>query len=428
MDRIEIDTVDDDRLSKRKRSNNDIFSTTWNELYITSFMNMNKIINPAEKIGNAQDKFLEDQLELLVVEIFVRISGENIEFDIINRLIHEIRLKYRNNQYHNFEHAAHVTLNVAYLLQNIKKSSIEASSVNHITPIEKLALLYSAIIHDMEHFGVPNETLINQSHELAIKFHDQSVAEMNSLTIGLELISNPIHNCMLLSKYSENDKKIFRKSVIELVLCTDIADPFKKLSAFHKLESHQSVSGLSKVVDNIKNGNDSYPNGHHLNNSNGNDVSKLSDNGNLITHFVPRELLVENSSETEIISIHNMSSIVSRLSLFTLLLRIADVGAGMQSKETFLIWSNKFYNELTIATGGNLLDRQRFYNDQIRHAEMYLSDVVQRLVKCDVVDELLVENIKSNLAQNIADWKVNGLLILQLWEENFNNYYRTEKN
>jgi len=46
-------------------------------------------------------------------------------------------------------------------------------------PLLRFALLFSALIHDVAHKGVPNATLIDEEDELAILHNDISVRNCN---------------------------------------------------------------------------------------------------------------------------------------------------------------------------------------------------------------------------------------------------------
>jgi len=141
--------------------------------------------------------------------------------------------------YHSSEHALHVTLNANKLLSFIlqedvddrlglgpcnKKISygIQSSALMHFS------FIFSALIHDVQHLGVTNRTLMDEEHPLAILYNDQNMLEQQSLTISFKeflkedyvnlrnILFAPDYDC----KYSK-----FRRLVVDLVLCTDIASP-----------------------------------------------------------------------------------------------------------------------------------------------------------------------------------------------------------
>jgi len=55
-------------------------------------------------------------------------------------------------------------------------------------PLTQFACIFSALIHDAEHEGVPNAQLVKEETALAAKYNNQSVAEQNSLDVGWNLL------------------------------------------------------------------------------------------------------------------------------------------------------------------------------------------------------------------------------------------------
>ena len=52
-------------------------------------------------------------------------------------------------------------------------------------PITHFACVFSALIHDVEHQGVPNAQLVKEGVDVAMKYNNISVAEQNSGTWNL---------------------------------------------------------------------------------------------------------------------------------------------------------------------------------------------------------------------------------------------------
>lgn len=113
---------------------------------------------------------------------------------------------YRDNPFHNFEHASHVTMSVSKLLSRIvspqeinrkhntenTEQSIEEyawevhKSTYGITsdPLTQFAVVFSALIHDVDHTGVPNATLVKENAKIAELYKQKSVAEQNSVDLA----------------------------------------------------------------------------------------------------------------------------------------------------------------------------------------------------------------------------------------------------
>jgi len=175
---------------------------------------------------------------------------------------------YRDNDFHNFEHACHVTMSVTKLLSRIvlpsdltypEKVEVEgesgkvgtskdrsgssgrlkfdiASTLHDHTygitsdPLTQFALVFSALIHDVDHTGVPNATLVKENSTLATIYRNQSVAEQNSIDMAMDLLTKGGFGDLQACIYStEAEFERFRQLVIQTVLATDIADKELKL-------------------------------------------------------------------------------------------------------------------------------------------------------------------------------------------------------
>lgn len=138
--------------------------------------------------------------------------------------------QYNPVPYHNFEHAYHVTIGANKLLDLMLHEG--QAKKCHKTyglksdPLAHLALLFSALVHDVEHQGVPNRQLVLESDGLALLYNDQSVAEQRSLAIAFAELTKDDYKCLRSVLFEDvSDYRRFRKTVINLVLTTDIASP-----------------------------------------------------------------------------------------------------------------------------------------------------------------------------------------------------------
>lgn len=80
--------------------------------------------------------------------------------DQLHQYIYEIALMYRDNPFHNYEHASHVTLSMEKMLSRVegmdKGSNGEVLGnryTNDITtdPLAQFAVVYAALVHDVDH-------------------------------------------------------------------------------------------------------------------------------------------------------------------------------------------------------------------------------------------------------------------------------------
>ena len=55
-------------------------------------------------------------------------------------------------------------------------------------PLMHFSLIFSALVHDADHPGVPNATLVNEQDPVAIMYKNKSVAEQNSVDLAWDLL------------------------------------------------------------------------------------------------------------------------------------------------------------------------------------------------------------------------------------------------
>lgn len=292
-------------------------------------------------------------LEQLIITIFASTEVPSLNFDALEKILEQIKNRYNTNPYHNFEHACHVVLNCGYILYSLGAV---------ISPLSKISLLYAALIHDVDHLGVPNISLIRKSHDLAVLYHDQSVAEMHSLAIGLGLLSEPGLDIFL--DLSPADRFQFRQNVIELVLCTDIADAYRRKRTFARLD--ELSTGPDGALD--------------------------------------------------------ISSDAGRIVLLSLALRAADIGSSFQSFSTSKIWARRYYLETNgwlVSEGKEFFSHELFFKDQISHMDNYVGYIVERLVQTRCLEELFVATLQENFSANKRGWLEEGDGLLDVWEVEF---------
>jgi hypothetical protein len=158
---------------------------------------------------------------------------------------------YRNNPFHNFAHASHVVMSVIKHMNRIiapkefmsddavrpldQSEKIAAALHDHtygITsdPLTQFACVFSALIHDLDHPGVPNPRLIEEAPELAARYKNRSVAEQNSFDLAWNLLME-VQFDELRAAIAGNSMELarFRQLVINSVMATDLGD--KELKA-----------------------------------------------------------------------------------------------------------------------------------------------------------------------------------------------------
>jgi hypothetical protein len=92
-------------------------------------------------------------------------------------------------------------------------------------PITILAIIFSAVIHDLDHRGVSNTQLIHEEPEMGKMYNGKSVAEQNSLDIAWSIFLKAEYQELRWFLFeTEEEMKRFRQVMVNVVLATDIFD------------------------------------------------------------------------------------------------------------------------------------------------------------------------------------------------------------
>ncbi|CAB4062235.1 PDE4 [Lepeophtheirus salmonis] len=117
--------------------------------------------------------------------------------------------------YHNNLHAADVTQSINVLLSSPALKGV-------FTPLEVMAAVFAASVHDVDHPGLTNQYLINTSSELALMYNDESVLENHHLAaVAFKLLQNK--DCDIFIYFNKKQRQTLRKMVIDMVLATDMS-------------------------------------------------------------------------------------------------------------------------------------------------------------------------------------------------------------
>lgn len=235
--------------------------------------------------GSSNEVFLDEVKEIIPLKPYEdSIEGlpltqpsriDKLNTDLVNALqdyVTCIASMYQDNPFHNFEHASHVTMSVNKLLARIVAPSRfemtpEASSSNSNTPefgestqlvqqaacrsstaklsrshsktvslhdhtygitsdpLIQFACTFSALIHDVDHPGIPNSQLVIEKPSLATRYRNRSVAEQNSLSLAWDLLMDSNFTALRdVICPTKTELGCFRALVVNSVMATDIVD------------------------------------------------------------------------------------------------------------------------------------------------------------------------------------------------------------
>lgn len=130
---------------------------------------------------------------------------------------------HRDNPFHNFKHGVSVLHSTYYILRNTKAG-------DQFDRIGKAAMLFAALMHDVDHTGKTNGYEMNSSSELAIRYNDQSILENHHCATAFHILKEEKFNIFSAFDYVQAFK--FRKIAVHGILSTDVKVHFSHLEKF----------------------------------------------------------------------------------------------------------------------------------------------------------------------------------------------------
>ncbi len=138
-----------------------------------------------------------------------------LDESILINFLCEVERSYQDLPYHNSIHAAEVLRSSCYFIEAAKMAE-----KCQLMPLEVLALVLAAIIHDVDHPGFNNDFLISASTDLAVLYNDASPLENHHAAQGFRILLKD--NNFFLAHLPPSEYKYLRKMMITLVLQTDL--------------------------------------------------------------------------------------------------------------------------------------------------------------------------------------------------------------
>jgi hypothetical protein len=313
-------------------------------------------------------------------------------------------LYHPTNPFHSFEHASHVTFSAYQLLRSVVANDLPKSPVNcemtdawsHLPPVSgssnsgasgltsdnlaQFALIFSALIHDVEHVGVPNTQLAKERPTVAAKYQNRSLAEQTSVDVAWELLEEEqFHGLRACIFPSRREYERFRAMVVNTVMSTDIADA--ALRAFNNRKWEKAFG----------------------------------------TKIMNEEMEYRVSSSTED---RNRKATV----LMDLIMMSSDISHTMQSFDVFCEWNERLFREMYAAyrDGRSAKDPSEFwYLGEMIFYDKHIIPLARRLKDSGMfgpVAFVLLQNAQDNRRQ----WHERGQQLLQEMQQRLNVSSRPE--
>ena len=185
----------------------------------------------------------------------------------LTSFVKTVKTLYRDNPFHNFEHACTVTMAVSKFLSCMAKEKDTTLTVEDCSfgmyvfkrtlemagstidiaylltllfslcflfspldysvsdPLTQFAVVFAALLHDADHEGVPNTKLMKEQPDLAAFYQNKAIAEQRSVDVAFATLLQPEFRDLRQCIYrNENDMRCFRQLVVQAIMATDICD------------------------------------------------------------------------------------------------------------------------------------------------------------------------------------------------------------
>ncbi len=282
-----------------------------------------------------------------------------------------IAILYPENPFHNFQHASHVGMSVAKLLSRIVAPDIDVEGHEELhdhtygitsSPLTQFACVFSALIHDVDHPGVPNAQLVKEGTDMARMYKGKSVAEQNSINLAWDLLMQEKFTALRHTICKTQDEAVrFRQLVVNAVCATDIIDKNLKNARNKRWEK----------------------------------AFALNEN--------------EWNSRISVINLHEQ---INRKATIVIehLIQASDVAHTMQHWHIYIKWNERLYAEMYKAYTQGRSDKdptESWYKGEIGFLDFYVIPLAEKLAECGVFGVSSDEYLNYAI-QNRSEWEKKG--------------------
>jgi class 3 adenylate cyclase len=311
----------------------------------------------------------------------------------LRRYVTSIGAAYRReNAFHNFQHASHSVLSIDHMIRKIMSSSdilltgfdgkprtkgeiaqeLDGRTFSiHSDPVTQFAMVFSALIHNVDHMGVSNQQLIKHGSPLATLYKKRCVSEQNSVDISWWLLMKTDFDDLRSAIYSDaSEKRRFRQIVVNSVIATDILDS--------KMKQHRE------------------------NNWNKAFVRKATPK---------RHNFIDEREKRNV----QLTAIVESI------MQVADTSYRAQSYRTYVKWNERLFEETLKAYHVGSIEVNpvaHWYKSELNNFDNVLIPLLSRLTKTGVFGGS-GESCLTQVSDNRNAWKSGGEVIVKEMVENF---------
>lgn len=340
-----------------------------------------------DKTGSNPIDELTDVIEMPVFCRHIKSKGVKpaaLDKEVRNQLHHyvsRVASMYRDHPFHNLDHASHVVMSACKLMNRIVVLDDDAAVQNQVgnapvgeeldsvqkstlafssDPLVQFAVIFSALIHDVDHTGLTNAQLVNNGADVALMFQGKSVAEQNSITVAWSMLVEPQYGKLCNAIFpTTNERQRFRQLIVTMVMATDIINSELQLLRKKRWEKAFLESPSSLDEDEV------------------------------------------SSRKATIVIEH--------------IIQASDVAHTMQHWHVFCRWNEKLFQEKYEAylSGHEEVDpTERWYENEIGFLDNYVIPLAKKLKDCGVFGVCSDEYLGFAL-ENRVEWEMKGREVVQ---------------
>ena len=303
---------------------------------------------------------------------------------------------YRNHPFHNFEHASHVLMSVLKLLSRISKpkggveESVDLKCARSYglacDPMVSFACLLAALVHDVDHPGVPNHVFQKESPAMSDLYGHVSVSEQNSFDLSWKLLMDDRFSKLRQAIYkTQQEKARFRMIFLNACMATDLFDEKRQRSY---LDRWERTFGETKKA------------GKHRGNQNCDIINGTNPNNDDTHERKLRATLVMED-----------------------LIRASNISHAMQHFQVFRKWNIKLFLESKNAyvSGRTNKDPAEFwYQQELDFFDQTVIPLARRLQATGVFGQNAAGNEYLDFAlMNRREWEYRGIALVEEYQEKF---------
>jgi hypothetical protein len=245
--------------------------------------------------------------------------------------------------------------------------SSEANDCIFHNPMTQFAIALSALLHDLDHPGVTNSTLVQEKADVALLYGNKSVAEQNSVDLAWKLLMEDQYSDLRRAIYCTEEELLhFRQLMVNTILATDIMDKDLKMlreerwnKAFRLQPTRQSMGD---------------------------------------------PIYARNRKATIVIE-H--------------LIQASDIAHTMQHFHIYKRWNQKLFNEMYNAYEAGRIDVnpiEGWYQGELGFFDFYILPLAKKLEECNAFGVSSHEYL-SYAKQNRSEWESKGRQIVEEYRE-----------